>query len=77
MKAHIRSTREFNITKAYAEEVKKVGEAENVPVVDAWSRIWDAAGKNTKALEGFFTDGLHLGKSGYDVSTTVELYCSG
>jgi lysophospholipase L1-like esterase len=70
MKVDTQPTRTFDITKAYAEEVKKVGEAENVPVVDAWSRIWEAAGKNKEAVKGFFTDGLHLGKSGYEVSTT-------
>ena len=69
MKVDMQSTRTFDATKAYAEEVKKVGEAENVPVVDAWSRIWEAAGKNKEAVKGFFTDGLHLGKSGYEVST--------
>ena len=73
MKVDLQPTRTFDVTKAYAEEVKKVGEAENVPVVDAWSRIWEAAGKNKEAVKGFFTDGLHLGKSGYEVSTIGEI----
>jgi len=67
MEVDMQPTRAFDVTKAYAEEVKKVGEAENVPVVDAWSRIWEAAGQNKEAVKGFFTDGLHLGKSGYEV----------
>ena len=65
-------TREFYNTKAYADEVKKVGEAEGVPVVDAWTGIWEAAGKDREAVKAFFTDGLHLGKAGYEVSQTVE-----
>lgn len=70
MKENIQLARTFDVTKAYAEEVKKVGEAENVPVVDVWSRIWEAAGKNKEVMKGFFTDGLHLGKSGYEASIT-------
>lgn len=79
MKVDMQPTRTFDVTKAYAEEVKKVGEAENVPVVDVWSRIWEAAGKNKEGVKDFFTDGLHLGKSGYEVSTTVlfRLYHDG
>ena len=73
MKVDMQPTRTFDVTKAYAEEVKKVGEAENVPVVDAWSRIWEAAGNNKDAVKGYFTDGLHLGKSGYEVSTAGEI----
>jgi len=76
MKVDMQPTRTFDVTKAYAEEVKKVGEAENVPVVDAWSGIWEAAGKNKEAVKGFFTDGLHLGKSGYEVSTTRGILLS-
>ena len=70
MKIDLQPTRTFDVTKAYAEEVKRVGQAENVPVVDAWTRIWEATGKNKEAVKGFLTDGLHLGKSGYEVSTT-------
>lgn len=70
MKIDLQPTRTFDVTKAYAEEFKKVGEAENVPVVDAWTRIWEATGKNKEAVKGFLTDGLHLGKSGYEVSAT-------
>jgi len=70
MRVDIQTTRTFDVTKAYSEEVKKVGEAENVPVVDAWSRIWEAAGKDKEAVKVFFTDGLHLGKFGYEVNAT-------
>ena len=58
----------FKVTKAYAEEVLKVGEKENVPVVDVWTRIWEAAGKNESSLETFLFDGLHLNEAGYQVS---------
>lgn len=67
MNVDMQPTRTFDVTKAYAEEVKKVGETENVPVVDAWSRIWEAAGNNKEVVKSFLTDGLHLGKSGYEV----------
>jgi len=58
----------FESTKAYAEEVLKVGKREDVPVVDAWTCIWEAAGKNEKSLENFFVDGIHVNKAGYRVS---------
>jgi hypothetical protein len=45
MGVDMQPTRTFDVTKAYAQEVKKVGEAENVPVVDIWTGIWEAAGK--------------------------------
>lgn len=73
MRADMQVTREFDNTKAYADEVKKIGEAEGVPVVDAWTGVWDAAGRDREAVKAFFTDGLHLGKAGYEVSQTVEL----
>jgi isoamyl acetate esterase len=70
MRVDMQPTRTFEVTKAYAEEVKKVGEAENVPVVDAWTSIWRAAGKNKEGVRRFLTDGLHLSKAGYKVSVT-------
>lgn len=66
-------TRTFEVTKAYAEEVKKVGEAENVSVVDAWTCVWKAAGKSKEGVKRFLTDGLHLSKAGYEVSVTSEI----
>ena len=63
-------TRTFDVTKAYAEEVKKVGEAEKVPVIDVWTRIWEAAGEDKEAVKAFLTDGLHLGKAGYEVCSS-------
>jgi len=57
----------FESSKAYAEEVLKVGKREGVPVVDAWTRIWEAAEKNEKSLANFFVDGIHVNKAGYQV----------
>ena len=65
--------RAFDVTEAYAEEVKKIGEAENVPVVDVWTGIWEAAGKSKEAVKGFLTDGLHLDKAGYEVRITTGI----
>jgi len=67
MREDMRPTRAFDVTKAYAEEVKSVGKAEKVPVVDAWTGVWEAAGGNKEAVKAFLTDGLHLGKAGYEV----------
>jgi GDSL-like Lipase/Acylhydrolase family len=66
--------RTFDVTKTYAEEVKKVGEREDVPVLDVWTRMWEAAGKSEEGLEIYFTDGLHLAEAGYEVS--VGAYCA-
>ena len=79
MGVDMQSTRTFEVTKAYAEEVKKVGEAENVPVVDAWTGVWKAAGKSKEGVKGFLTDGLHLSKAGYEVSVTsgIVFFTSG
>ena len=41
---------------------------EGIPVVDAWSTIWEAARKDKEAVEIFFTDGVHLNEAGYKVS---------
>lgn len=75
MGTDMQPTRTFNVTKVYAEEVKKVGEREHVPVVDAWTRIWEAAGKNEEQVEAFFTDGLHLSEAGYKVSAYSAIQC--
>jgi len=67
--------RSFEVTKSYAEEVLKVGEREGVPVIDLWTRIWEAAGKNEKSLEAFLYDGLHLNEAGYNVSCAKVMDC--
>ncbi|KZV96498.1 SGNH hydrolase [Exidia glandulosa HHB12029] len=57
--------RQFDNTKLYAEAVKAVGAEHDVPVIDMWSAIWDAAGQNVEALGQFLPDGLHLNAAGY------------
>jgi len=63
----IQLQRTFDVTRDYAEEVKKVGKAEDVPVVDAWTRVWEAAGQSTEGVKAFLMDGLHLNNAGYGV----------
>ena len=63
--------RTWENTKAYADAVKQVAEAQKVPVVDAWSAIWTAAGEELAGLTRFLSDGLHLTKEGYEVSTVI------
>lgn len=63
--------REFDITKAYADAVKDVGQSEGVLVLDVWTAIFEAAGRDEKQLENFLEDGLHLNAAGY---TASELY---
>lgn len=59
--------RKFEITKLYAEAVLEVGAEEGVPTVDAYSRLWEAAGQDEKALSSYLLDGLHLNEAGYQV----------
>ena len=72
MRADLQPTRIFETTESYAEEVRKVGKRESIPIVDAWSRIWEAARKDKEAVKAFFTDGLHLNATGYEVSASNE-----
>ncbi|TFK50102.1 SGNH hydrolase [Heliocybe sulcata] len=51
----------------YAEATKEVGRKEGVPVVDAWTGIWEACGKGEEGLPRYFSDGLHLNANGYAV----------
>jgi len=44
-----------------------VGRQENLPVVDVWNAVYDAAGRNERALDRFLEDGLHLNAAGYDI----------
>lgn len=62
--------RDFDVTKNYADAVKEVGKKENVPVVDCWTDLWEAAGKEQERLAEFLSDGLHLTGKGYEVSVT-------
>jgi len=59
--------RKFEVTKVYAEAVLEVGKEVGVAVVDAWSRLWEAAGKDERSLSAFLYDGLHLNAAGYEI----------
>jgi hypothetical protein len=59
--------RSFEQTRKYAEAVREVGKQENIPVLDVWSALYDAAGRDERALEQFLWDGLHLNSAGYEV----------
>jgi isoamyl acetate esterase len=73
MREDMQPSRTFDNTRAYAEEVIKVGEAEKVPVIDAWTGVWEAARENKEAVKTFLTDGLHLSKAGYEVSINSQI----
>jgi lysophospholipase L1-like esterase len=65
--------RENDNTRKYADEVISLGKELDVPVVDAFEAIWDAATKEAKEkgeqfekiLGSYFWDGLHLSVKGY------------
>lgn len=57
----------FETTEEYAEAVKDVAREEEVGVVDAWTLLWEAAGKVEKNLDRYLCDGLHLTRDGYQV----------
>lgn len=38
-----------------------------MPVVDVWTALWEAVGKDERKLEQVLSDGLHLNAAGYDV----------
>ncbi|KAI5122981.1 hypothetical protein M0805_006859 [Coniferiporia weirii] len=59
--------RAFGVTAEYAEAVRRVGATEQVPVIDAWRALWDAAGHKEEALSRYLSDGLHLTADGYAV----------
>lgn len=67
------SDRQFDLTKQYAEAAKEVGEAEKVPVVDAWTLLWEACGQDEHNLPKFLTDGLHLNAEAYKVREIVPV----
>lgn len=76
-KQWVGSPRAFETTRSYAEAVKEVGEKENVPVADVWTKIFDAAGRSEEACEKFLNDGLHLTSDGYNVRANLDSNLSG
>lgn len=63
--------RSFETTRKYAEAVIEIGEKEGIPVIDIWTALFDAAGRDERALSRFLWDGLHLNAAGYEVSFLV------
>jgi len=59
--------REFDFTKLYAEAVVNAAQEEGVAVADVWTVLWEAAGKDERALSAYLLDGLHLNTKGYEV----------
>jgi len=59
--------RTFETTRKYAEAVVDVGKQEDIPVIDVWNALYDAAGREERALEQFLQDGLHLNAAGYEI----------
>ncbi|TFK72169.1 SGNH hydrolase [Pluteus cervinus] len=59
--------RRFENPRDYAEGLKVVGKERNVPVLDAWTPLWKAAGEDMKSLDRVLSDGLHLNAGGYKV----------
>ncbi|GJJ12232.1 hypothetical protein Clacol_006473 [Clathrus columnatus] len=60
--------RTFETTKSYAEKVGEIGKSLNIPVLDVWNALYDAAGHDEKALSQFMDDGLHLNGEGYEIA---------
>ncbi|KAG9046758.1 hypothetical protein FS837_003688 [Tulasnella sp. UAMH 9824] len=55
-------------TRKYADAVIELGKELNVPVLDVYTPIWEATDNgDTKKLETYLYDGLHLSKPGYTV----------
>ncbi|ORY78422.1 SGNH hydrolase [Leucosporidium creatinivorum] len=60
--------RDAERTRQFAEAVKEVGKEAEIPAVDAWSRINEAAERDG-GLTKYLNDGLHLTAEGYKLVT--------
>lgn len=58
----------FETTRSYARAIQEIGEEQETTVVDVWTSLWDAAGRNETSLSRYLTDGLHLNGAGYEVA---------
>lgn len=65
--------REFGVTKLYAEAVVNTAQEEGAAVADVWTAVWEAAGKDERALSGYLLDGLHLNAKGYEVRGDLNI----
>ncbi|KAH6912959.1 GDSL Lipase/Acylhydrolase [Coprinopsis sp. MPI-PUGE-AT-0042] len=57
----------FDVSRAYADAVVSVAKERDVGMVDVWTMIWEAAGRDEGALERYLPDGVHLSEAGYEV----------
>ncbi|KAI0340202.1 SGNH hydrolase [Trametopsis cervina] len=57
--------RDFHNTALYAEAVRDVAKKEDIPLVDVYTRLWEACGKEEKNLERYLIDGLHVNEEAY------------
>ena len=60
--------RNFDITAQYADAVRALAREEGAVLVDMWTAMWEAAGRDLEGLRPFLSDGLHLTPEGYSVS---------
>jgi lysophospholipase L1-like esterase len=65
--------REFEFTRQYAEAVVKSAQEGGIPVADVWTVLWEAAGKDERALSAYLTDGVHLNEKGYEVRRCLSV----
>ena len=65
--------REFWFTKQYAEAVVETALEEEVAVADVWTAIWEAAGKDDRALNAYLLDGVQLNAKGYEVQGHLDM----
>lgn len=65
----LKCDRDFANTTQYADAVRQVAKEENIPVVDVFTRLWEACGKEEEKLSEYLTDGLHVNEKAYQVSS--------
>ena len=56
--------------------VVNTAQEEGVAVADVWTVLWEAAGKDERALSAYLLDGLHLNAEGYEVRRHLNV-CEG
>jgi lysophospholipase L1-like esterase len=61
------ATRNNVNTKAYAQQVLRVGEETGVEVLDAWELLWEKVDGMEERLTPYLSDGLHLTAAAYEV----------
>lgn len=57
--------RAFDVTREYAEAVRRVAQKHRLPVVDVWTILWEACGQDEAKLDKYLSDGLHVNEEAY------------